>query len=259
MFTLQAGKQHGVAVLPGVDVRNGRLTGEVAHTVQAGAHAPDPGGTPHVLQAAYNVHENQRAECTLSDTAGAIKCAGGKPGQGYPAALTVALRGREGGATAELGGDTANALRASSGGGDKPHVLTVHGTQDPDVRIDYAHTLGRNNGAENAVCYGLAVRRLMPVECERLQGFPDGHTDVPYRGKPAADGPRYKAVGNSMAVPVMHWIGKRIDAQVGVTGFDLNEMLDFSDMTLGDLDDLLDLGGFDEADIEVDLGFTTPL
>ncbi|RWT34362.1 DNA (cytosine-5-)-methyltransferase [Aeromonas caviae] len=57
----------------------------------------------------------------------------------------------------------------------------------------------------------LAVRRLTPVECERLQGFPDGHTDVPYRGKPAADGPRYKAIGNSMAVPCMAFIGQRID------------------------------------------------
>ena len=57
------------------------------------------------------------------------------------------------------------------------------------------------------------VRRLTPTECERLQGFPDGWTKVPYRGKPAEecpDGPRYKALGNSMAVPVMRWIGKRI-------------------------------------------------
>ena len=57
----------------------------------------------------------------------------------------------------------------------------------------------------------MAVRRLTPVECERLQGFPDGHTDVPYRGKPASDGPRYKAIGNSMAVPCMAFIGQRID------------------------------------------------
>ena len=61
-----------------------------------------------------------------------------------------------------------------------------------------------------------SVRRLMPVECERLQGFPDGWTDIPWRGKDSApDGPRYKALGNSMAVPVMRWIGKRIaDAAV---------------------------------------------
>lgn len=58
----------------------------------------------------------------------------------------------------------------------------------------------------------MQVRRLTPTECERLQGFPDGWTDVPYRGKPAADGPRYKALGNSMAVPCMAWIGLRIQS-----------------------------------------------
>ena len=57
----------------------------------------------------------------------------------------------------------------------------------------------------------LAVRRLTPTECERLQGFPDGWTDIPWRGKDhAPDGPRYKALGNSMAVPCMRWIGERI-------------------------------------------------
>lgn len=65
----------------------------------------------------------------------------------------------------------------------------------------------------HAVSDGLQVRRLTPTECERLQGFPDNHTQIPWRGKPAADcpdGPRYKAIGNSMAVPVMRWIGERI-------------------------------------------------
>lgn len=61
---------------------------------------------------------------------------------------------------------------------------------------------------------GLTVRRLTPTECERLQGFPDGWTDIPYKGKEhPPDGPRYKALGNSMAVPVMKWIGERIQAQ----------------------------------------------
>lgn len=54
------------------------------------------------------------------------------------------------------------------------------------------------------------VRRLTPRECERLQGFPDDYTAVPYRGKDAADGPRYKALGNSMAINAMRWIGTRI-------------------------------------------------
>ncbi len=60
----------------------------------------------------------------------------------------------------------------------------------------------------------LAVRRLTPIECERLQGFPDGHTLVEYRGKPVANGHRYKALGNSMAVPCMAWIGQRIATQL---------------------------------------------
>ena len=54
------------------------------------------------------------------------------------------------------------------------------------------------------------VRRMTPVEWERLQGFPDGYTAVTYRGKPAADAPRYRAIGNSMCVPVMRWLGERI-------------------------------------------------
>jgi DNA (cytosine-5)-methyltransferase 1 len=61
----------------------------------------------------------------------------------------------------------------------------------------------------------MRVRRLTPVECERLQGFPDDYTAITWRGKPASecpDGPRYKALGNSMAVPVMRYLGERIAA-----------------------------------------------
>jgi DNA (cytosine-5)-methyltransferase 1 len=61
----------------------------------------------------------------------------------------------------------------------------------------------------------MVVRKLTPLECERLQGFPDNYTQIPWRKKEAKDCPdghRYKAMGNSMAVPVMHWIGSRIQA-----------------------------------------------
>jgi DNA (cytosine-5)-methyltransferase 1 len=73
---------------------------------------------------------------------------------------------------------------------------------------DINHTGGVINPAVK-----MAVRRLTPTECERLQGFPDGYTAIPWRKKPASecpDGPRYKVLGNSMAVPVMRWIGERI-------------------------------------------------
>ena len=82
--------------------------------------------------------------------------------------------------------------------------LVVEPAQDPCVSDNLSFSLGRNNGGENVVFP--AVRRLTPTECERLQGFPDGHTNIPN----AADGNRYKALGNSKAVPVVQWIGKRI-------------------------------------------------
>lgn len=134
-------------------------------------------------------------------------------------AYSVSLRGREGGATAELGDEVSSCLRASTGGGDKPHVLapaiSLQTDVTPKASEELAFTLklpSSSGGGQPAAAMTpeLAVRRLTPVECERLQGFPDGHTDVPYRGKPAADGPRYKAIGNSMAVPCMAWIGERI-------------------------------------------------
>ncbi|HCJ0305869.1 TPA: phage N-6-adenine-methyltransferase [Klebsiella pneumoniae] len=98
-------------------------------------------------------------------------------------------------------------------------TFAMHGTQDPDTNLELAHTLGRNHGQENAISNGVQVRRLMPVECERLQGFPDSHTLISWRGKEATecpDGPRYRAIGNSMAVPVMRWIGERIAAALPV-------------------------------------------
>ena len=69
-----------------------------------------------------------------------------------------------------------------------------------------------NAGHYTKTIIGMAVRRLTPVECERLQGFPDNYTDIKTKGKPTPDGPRYKALGNSMAVPVMRWIGERIQS-----------------------------------------------
>jgi DNA (cytosine-5)-methyltransferase 1 len=79
---------------------------------------------------------------------------------------------------------------------------------------DVSMTLKREDGNpainQPTVMQAMAVRRLTPKECERLQGFPDNYTDIQPKGKATPDGPRYKALGNSMAVPVMAWIGKRI-------------------------------------------------
>jgi DNA (cytosine-5)-methyltransferase 1 len=80
-----------------------------------------------------------------------------------------------------------------------------------DAELGLSPTLRASAGDNQvAASVGMAVRRLTPVECERLQGFPDNYTDIQPKGKATPDGPRYKALGNSMAVPVMAWIGKRI-------------------------------------------------
>ncbi|MBU9360829.1 DNA cytosine methyltransferase [Burkholderia multivorans] len=75
-------------------------------------------------------------------------------------------------------------------------------------------------GEGKPACGGMQVRRLTVEECEFLQGFPRGYSKIPWRKKPAEecpDGPRYKALGNSMAVPVMQWIGKRIELVESLT------------------------------------------
>lgn len=89
------------------------------------------------------------------------------------------------------------------------------GVRDSWDRKSFPATLSTHNDQslymEEDSMKGLTVRRLTPLECERLQGFPDGWTDIQWRGREhAPDGPRYKALGNSMAVPVMRWIGEGI-------------------------------------------------
>jgi len=89
-------------------------------------------------------------------------------------------------------------------------AVAFNARQDP-IHGTIAQPLGaKDNG--NGVLVHSAVRRLTPRECERLQGFPDDYTNIPWRGKPTApDGPRYKALGNSWAVPKFRWLGERIN------------------------------------------------
>jgi DNA (cytosine-5)-methyltransferase 1 len=86
-------------------------------------------------------------------------------------------------------------------------------SEELTASVDMAGTLqygGQGGRHDGVMTQAMAVRRLSPKECERLQGFPDNYTDIKPKGKATPDGPRYKALGNSMAVPVMAWIGKRI-------------------------------------------------
>ena len=140
-----------------------------------------------------------------------------------PTAKTLQVRcGKEGGGKGALVQDDLSATLSTS------NVQTLfqpvgfaQNTRD-EVRLQggdgsVSGALSANPGMKQTtyVAQGYTVRRLTPRECERLQGFPDDWTKIPYRGKPAdecPDTPRYKAIGNSMAVNVMRWLGVRIDA-----------------------------------------------
>jgi DNA (cytosine-5)-methyltransferase 1 len=195
-------------------------TGLIAHSLRAeGFDASEDGtgrGTPLVPVAfAQNSRDEVRA------IGGNMPAARGRTG--HEAADLHRFTAKDHGADAS---DISPTLRSGShsgshaNGGVMPAVafrLLQRQRGDVEARSHGAARLCRRsargpNDSSNACCsmQGSAVRRLTPRECERLQGFPDDYTAVPYRGKPAADGPRYKALGNSMAVPVMRWIGERI-------------------------------------------------
>lgn len=110
-------------------------------------------------------------------------------------AFSVAFRGREHGEECEVGDQVSNCLRASTGGSDKAFALVDDGVQ-PSIRL------------------------LTPLECERLMGMPDNHTLVPFRGKPASDSVRYKAIGNSLNVADVRWLGEQIAKQIAIPSND---------------------------------------
>lgn len=161
---------------------------------------------------AYENHPSD-ARITQIDVAPTIKSRWGTGGgnipiiQNVPFAIQGNLIGREKGGPERIGVSNENTM----------YTLTkadVHG-----VAIGSSETSGtlranpgsgwRSNGTpvEAVAIQNMAVRKLTPVECERLQGFPDNYTNIKEN---CPDGPRYKALGNSMAVPVMKWIGERI-------------------------------------------------
>lgn len=158
----------------GTDCYNGAITGDVAATLGTPGSSVNASG-PTVMQAV-----------SIQDVRAVNKAQNGKGWNDDGTAYTVDTHATQGVAVAP-------SLTASNDPSRSPQSAEV--TQQ--VNAVYASSM--------------QVRRLTPVECERLQGFPDGYTNIPWRGKPESpDGPRYKALGNSMAVPVMKWIGERI-------------------------------------------------
>jgi DNA (cytosine-5)-methyltransferase 1 len=133
---------------------------------------------------AVAIAQNGSGEVLSADVMYSLTAGGEKPGQGYPA-VAFTLHGTDKTVSTASETEIAGSVRTQSPG-----------------RIE--------NSSTTAVLQTMAVRRLTPRECERLQGFPDDYTLIPFRGRPAPDSRRYESLGNSMAVPVMRWIGERI-------------------------------------------------
>jgi DNA (cytosine-5)-methyltransferase 1 len=179
--------------------------------------------------------------CTTGPVAGvamAFQPRIGRSGRGQPSEIASALGGASAGATSDSRPCVAVPVSASvtsaspstsahaspsvspsvSASTPEPeHAISLkldNGSSQPIGGVELTPPLcqgGGPNGAANVAVYTrYAVRRLTPRECELLQGFPADYTLIDYRNKPAADGPRYRVLGNSMAVPVVAWIGRRI-------------------------------------------------
>ncbi len=141
-------------------------------------------------------------------------------GQALGFAGTVSARYGKGTDSDATDGIVVNALDRQAGGPDDNaaqagHLIPVgfHLTQGPISLPGASLPLGHKSTG-NDVQQGQSVRRLTPVECERLQGFPDGWTAIKWRGKPAPDSRRYAALGDAVTVPVAEWLGQRLLAAV---------------------------------------------
>jgi DNA (cytosine-5)-methyltransferase 1 len=116
-------------------------------------------------------------------------------------------------AARDVGNNISPTLRSGGDGGYPNHsvavgVDTYNASESGDIAVTLTASGNSSTNSGPKVMQGMAVRRLTPIECERLQGFPDDYTNIKDK---CPDGPRYKAMGNSMAVPVMRWIGERIN------------------------------------------------
>jgi DNA (cytosine-5)-methyltransferase 1 len=178
------------------------VPGEVSPTMSC-FNQGDTRATTVVAQGfTYSGYSNQPAWMT-GDRTDCLPASGHSDGSHQGVGVAVAVDGRNQSAS----NDIHHTLRTDRDAGDCVASCEVSSTLRSNPGSGW-----RSNGTpvEGVVITPMAVRRLTPRECERLQGFPDDYTLVTYRNKPAADGPRYRALGNSMAVPVMAWIGKRI-------------------------------------------------
>jgi DNA (cytosine-5)-methyltransferase 1 len=181
-----------------------------AHTQSNGHGFSD--GIAHTLEqtnsqaVAFNLRGREGGAVPETSPMASIRAASGGSSNSYVAFSAKDYGADVGGVAPTLRGMCHEASHANGGG---QIAVAAPLTASYGKQLDSSDT---SSGPPNLLHSEMAVRRLTPRECERLQGFPDDYTLVEYRGRLAADGPRYRALGNSMAVPVMRWIGARIAA-----------------------------------------------
>lgn len=222
----EAGKETAQGARPGA------TSGGVAGTVAEVAGTLGVRGTrSHTELDGHGAHVVEPLPFDTTQVTSVINRSNPKPGDpchpltrgGAAPSVAFTTRGRKDGLSVECQEELSYALKNPGSGGrsnDRMILAPAVAFQwpvdvaDPITAVEgrtYTHE-GTTFRMHNVVPDAVAVRRLTPRECERLQGFSDDWTAIEYRGKPAADGVRYKALGNSMAVNVMRWIGERLSA-----------------------------------------------
>jgi DNA (cytosine-5)-methyltransferase 1 len=185
----------------GVGIR----TDDQAYTVEARQ-------VPQAVAFVQNTRDEVRLMGGDGQSVGALAA---EPGMKQQCYIAFNLRGREGGSLPEPAPGNQASLRSASGGSSRSYVAQAIGLdEEQNATEDGMGCLKarrEGGGFEGSVMTpAMQVRRLTTVECARLQGFPDDYLNITYNSKPAADGPKYKALGNSFAVPVVRWIGQRL-------------------------------------------------
>jgi DNA (cytosine-5)-methyltransferase 1 len=219
--------QGGIAVLQPVstystpaigNIVSDDLASTMTRNTGAGGETQNPA---FVVQPVYELHGQDSRVTELKNVCGTVSAAYGAGGGNIPVTIQPLVY------------DTTNITSPQNGSNPKPGdpcFTLAKGQHPPLLTQPVAPTLTASNDPSRSPqstevtnqvaaihAASMAVRRLTPTECERLQGFPDGYTNIPWRKQPESpDGPRYKALGNSWAVPVARWVGQRIKNHIEI-------------------------------------------
>ena len=196
--------------------------GDIGGTLKASGGVLGGGSETFLVQKVYETHPADSRVKEMGETCQTVTSRWGTGGGNVPLVQTVGFTQCD--AARDVGIEVSPTLRSGGNGGYPNHAVAYSIREDAGANTFSATPLAvtpalqalrpsvQSHHAQTFIADLARVRRLTPTECERLQGFPDGFTNIPWRKKDTSpEGLRYKALGNSMAVPVMQWIGDGID------------------------------------------------